>query len=267
MIYINSLIKYELIELVAGNKISDLQSRQGYNQHFISRQFFLMRLALFDLDNTLLAGDSDHAWGEYLIKRGLVDAQHHAEANDRFYADYQTGTLDIHAYVRFTLSPIMSKTLAELALMHKEFMAEFIEPMVLPKAKALVEQHKAAGDRTVIITATNTFITQAIAENFGVDTLLGTDLVVQAEHFTGEISGTPCFQEGKVKKLRSWLDNETTLSAAASGLRIEDGIFYTDSINDLPLLEQVAEPIVVDGDSKLTQVAAQRRWRQISLRN
>ncbi len=249
------------------NEISDLQSRQGYNQHFIFRQPFLMRLALFDLDNTLLAGDSDHAWGEYLIKRGLVDAQLHGEANDRFYADYQSGSLDIHAYVRFTLNPVMSKTLAELAQMHEEFMLEFVEPMILPQAKALVAHHQAAGDLTVIITATNTFITRPIADRFGVDALLGTDLVVQSDHFTGEIAGTPCFQEGKVKKLKAWLDGEAILGAAVSELRIEDSIFYTDSINDLPLLELVADPVVVDGDSKLSHAAGQRQWRQISLRH
>ena len=226
-----------------------------------------MRLALFDLDNTLLAGDSDHAWGQYLIKHGLVDSEQHGKANDAFYADYQNGTLDIHAYVRFTLSPVMSKTLTELGKMHEEFMSEFIDPIILPKAIKLVEQHRAAGDLIVIITATNSFITRPIAERFGVDLLLGTDLAIHGNHFTGDILGTPCFQHGKVAKLKSWLLGEAALNLNASDLRIADSIFYTDSFNDLPLLEQVADPVVVDGDPKLQYEAHQRNWRQISLRN
>jgi HAD superfamily hydrolase (TIGR01490 family) len=226
-----------------------------------------MRLALFDLDNTLLAGDSDHAWGQYLIKHGLVDAQHHGEANDAFYTDYQNGSLDIHAYVRFTLNPVMSKTITELSKLRQEFMLEFIDPIILPKAIELVEQHRAAGDLTVIITATNTFITQPIADRFGVDLLLGTELTINNDHFTGEILGTPCFQQGKVLKLKSWLDDKAAARIHKSELRIEDSVFYTDSINDLPLLEQVAEPVVVDGDKRLQHAALQRAWRQISLRN
>lgn len=225
-----------------------------------------MRLALFDLDNTLLAGDSDHAWGQYLIKHGFVDALRHGQANDAFYADYQNGTLDIHAYVRFTLSPVLSKTLPELAQMQQEFMSEFINPIMLPQAIDLVKHHKAAGDFTVIITATNTFITQPIADIFDVDLLLGTDLEIQHDRFTGEISGIPCFQQGKVQKLNAWID-QNKAKMAGSDLRIGNSIFYTDSINDLPLLKQVDEPVVVDGDSRLRQEATQRAWQQISLRN
>jgi HAD superfamily hydrolase (TIGR01490 family) len=225
-----------------------------------------MRLALFDLDNTLLAGDSDHAWGQYLIQHGLVNAEDHGKANDEFYADYQKGTLDIHAYVHFTLNPVMSKTLSELTKMHQAFMHEFIEPIILPKALELVEHHKSLGDFTVIITATNTFITKPIADKFGVDLLLGTDLEMLDNRFTGRISGTPCFQHGKVKKLEAWIENAKA-NKAESNLQIQDSIFYTDSINDLPLLEQVAEPIVVDGDEKLKLAAEQRAWKTISLRN
>jgi len=226
-----------------------------------------MRLALFDLDNTLLAGDSDHAWGQYLIKHGLVDPLEHGKANDAFYADYQNGSLDIHAYVRFTLNPVMTKTLPELSKMHQEFMAEFVDPIMLPKAVELVEKHKSAGDLTVIITATNTFITRPIADRFGVDLLLGTDLVVSNDQFTGAISGTPCFQGGKVERLKLWLADDTESAIDKTALRIEEGIFYTDSINDLPLLEQVADPIVVDGDDRLQREATKRAWRQMSLRN
>ncbi len=225
-----------------------------------------MRLALFDLDNTLLAGDSDHAWGQYLIKHGLVNAADHGKANDDFYADYQKGTLDIHAYVRFTLKPVISKTLSELSKMHQAFMDEFVDPIILPKGLELVEQHKSKGDFTVIITATNTFITKPIADRFGVDLLLGTDLEILNNRFTGAILGTPCFQHGKVKKLKAWIDNAQA-NKAESTLHIEESIFYTDSINDLPLLEQVAEPVVVDGDEKLQLEAAQRAWKKISLRN
>lgn len=221
------------------------------------------RLALFDLDNTLLCGDSDHAWGEYLIERGLVSAIEHSKRNDEFYRQYQDRTLDIHAYVKFTLAPVMHLSQSELALMHQEFTQKFIRPLLLPKAVELVNHHLAADDFCVIITATNSFITTPIAQMFGVDKLIATDLVVQNDHFTGEILGTPCFQSGKVNKLDQWLDSKTAIS---NELRLEDSIFYSDSINDLPLLQRVKEAVVVDGDEVLVGEANRRNWKCVSLR-
>lgn len=221
------------------------------------------RLALFDLDNTLLCGDSDHAWGEYLIESGLVSAIEHGKRNDEFYRQYQERTLDIHEYVKFTLAPVMHLCQSELASMHQEFIQKFVRPLLLPKAVELVNYHLAADDFCVIITATNSFITTPIAQMFGVDKLISTDLVIQNDHFTGEILGTPCFQSGKVTKLDQWLDSETALS---NELRLDDSIFYSDSINDLPLLQRVKEAVVVDGDEMLLDEANKRNWKCVSLR-
>lgn len=220
-------------------------------------------LALFDLDNTLLGGDSDHAWGEYLIEKGLVSAIEHAKRNDEFYRQYQESILDIHEYVKFTLAPVMHLRQSELTVMHQEFVQKFIKQLILPKAVQLVNSHLAAGDYCLIITATNSFITTPIAQMFGVDKLLATDLVMQNDHFTGEILGTPCFQSGKVNKLDQWLNSEIAIS---NELRLEDSVFYSDSINDLPLLQRVKEAVVVDGDEKLLSEANRRNWKCVSLR-
>lgn len=221
------------------------------------------RLALFDLDNTLLAGDSDHAWGEYLINKGLVSADEHAAKNDQFYRQYQERTLDIHEYVEFTLAPVLHFSQDELAQMHQEFVQTFISPIVLPKAVELVNRHLVSGDYCVIITATNSFITGPIAQMFGVDKLLATDLVSRGDHFTGEILGTPCYQSGKVDRLNEWLNSDQEITAEVG---LEDSIFYSDSINDLPLLKQVKEAVVVDGDEGLLNEAKGRNWKCVSLR-
>ncbi len=221
----------------------------------------LRRLALFDLDNTLLAGDSDHAWGEFLIAQNLVDETQHRAENDKFYKQYQDGDLDIHAYVRFSLSPILNLSSEERAKLHKEFMREAVEPMMLEKAHALVDHHKSAGDICVIITATNEFITAPIAEQFQVSQLLATDLEVEGGCFTGNISGIPCYQSGKVTKLDQWLQSQK------DELNVEESIFYSDSINDLDLMNYVATPIAVDPDIKLRQAATTNGWDIISLRD
>ena len=218
------------------------------------------RLALFDLDNTLLAGDSDHAWGEFLISKQLVDADSHRTENDRFYQQYMAGELDIHGYVEFTLQPILSLSKAERTALHAEFMRDIIGPLYLAKADALVAKHQDDGDLTLIITATNDFITAPIAERFRVTHLLATELEMDGERFTGNIAGTPCYQLGKVDKLEQWLAQENP------GLSLQDAIFYSDSINDLPLLQRVATPVVVDPDTKLNQAAIERGWQIISLR-
>ena len=165
------------------------------------------KLALFDLDNTLLAGDSDHAWGEFLISKNLVDAAEHRRKNDWFYQQYTRGILDIHSYVKFTLTPILELSAAERNQLHSQFMREAIAPLMLETAQSLVAQHKDAGDFCVIITATNEFITTPIASLFQADHLLSTELEMENDHYTGNISGIPCYQSGKVEKLQQWLDS------------------------------------------------------------
>lgn len=218
------------------------------------------QLALFDLDNTLLAGDSDHAWGEFLISKQLVDAAEHRSENDRYYQQYRDGRLDIHGYVRFTLLPLMTLSKAQRLALHAEFMRSTIAPLYLPKADALVASHRNRGDLTLIITATNEFITLPIAQRFQVEHLIATALEMEADQFTGRIDGTPCYQVGKVEKLEQWLQTQ------ASALTLNDAVFYSDSINDLPLLERVATPIAVDPDPQLRKEATARGWEIISLR-
>lgn len=217
-----------------------------------------MALAIFDLDNTLIAGDSDYLWGEFLVKNNYVDGEEFAKNNAQFYEDYKSGNLDIVAYQKFALSPLSKQTMATLSKWHKQFVESFIQPIILPKAQALVDKHKQQGDRVIIITATNTFVTKPIGELYGITELLGTKGEIINQKYTGEVSGVPTFQEGKVIRLNEWLkDNNETLQGS---------YFYSDSHNDLPLLEIVDHPIVVDGDDKLLQVAKNKNWQSISLR-
>lgn len=220
-----------------------------------------MQLAIFDLDNTLLGGDSDHAWGEFLISKGLADPQHHAAQNNRFYQQYTEGKLDIKAYVKFTLGPVLHLPMQELDTLHGEFMAAYIQPMILPKAIELIEGHRSKGDYCLIMSATNSFITHPIAATLKADSILATDLIRDQEYFTGDISGTPCFQQGKVSRLNEWL-------ALQNGkYSLEKSIFYSDSFNDLPLLNSVATPVAVDPDARLLANAKQHSWKIISLRS
>jgi len=217
-----------------------------------------MALAIFDLDNTLIAHDSDFLWGEFLVKKGYVDAKEFAATNAKFFEDYKNGTLDIFAYQRFALTPLSRQDAQTLAQWHQEFMAEFIEPILLPKAQALVDSHKAKGDTVMVITATNTFITRPIAKRYGIDILLGTEGEIVDGRYTGEVSGVPTFQEGKVTRLNEWmLENNQNL---------EGSYFYSDSHNDLPLLKLVTTPVIVDGDDKLLAYAKEHNWQSISLR-
>lgn len=218
-----------------------------------------MRLAIFDLDNTLIAGDSDHSWGEFLVQKNLVDAEVYRQANDRFYQDYKAGTLDIHEYLRFSLAPLTQHSFEQLQAFHAEFMASMIEPMMLPKAGALLQDHRNQGDYLLIITATNGFVTRPIAQRLGVDDILATDPELLNGHYTGHSIGTPCFQAGKVVRLHEWLRDKD--------FSLDDAYFYSDSINDLPLLEQVPNPVAVDPDERLAAIAQERRWKVISLRN
>ena len=209
-----------------------------------------MRLALFDLDNTLLAGDSDHAWGEFLCQRGLVDVDTYRARNDAFYQDYLDGKLDVHAYQNFCQEILGRREMAELQRWHDEFMREHIEPLVL--------RHLEAGDRVAIVTATNRFITGPIAARLGVETLLATECEMVDGRYTGRLTDIPCFQEGKVQRIERWLaENEQTL---------EGSYFYSDSRNDLPLLERVSHPVAVDPDPTLRRIAEERGWQIISLR-
>lgn len=217
-----------------------------------------MSLAIFDLDNTLLAGDSDHSWGEFIIGKNIVDAISYRQRNDQFYADYQNGSLDIHAYQEFVLQPLAAFTLEELNELHLEFMETTIASMMLPKALELIEKHRAGGDTLLIITATNRFVTEPIAKKLGIDNLLATEPEIINQRYTGKIIGTPCFQQGKVKRLEKWLDEHR--------LDLGGAWFYSDSANDLPLLNAVDHPVAVDPDEKLERVAREKDWPIISLR-
>ncbi|HUR39636.1 MAG TPA: HAD family hydrolase [Verrucomicrobiae bacterium] len=217
-----------------------------------------MRLALFDLDNTLLAGDSDHLWGEYMIHAGLVDAQVYKRENDRFYGDYKAGKLDIAAYTRFALEPLVRLGTQALLPLRERFIAEVIEPIVAPAAPALLERHRIQGDELVIITATNRFVTEPIAALLGIEHLLATDPEVLAGRYTGAITGVPCYKDGKVERLALW--------RAAQADRYEHVTFYSDSLNDLPLLRQVDQPVAVDPDDTLRAEAQRLGWPIITLR-
>ena len=217
-----------------------------------------MALAIFDLDNTLIAGDSDHGWGEFLVANDKVDANHYQKMNDQFYADYEAGCLDILAYLEFSLAPLAATCMEELAALHLKFMQQIISPLRLPKAEALIEQHRQAGNRLLVITSTNRFIVEPICQALGIDELLATDPEIIDGRYTGKIVGTPTYQEGKVERLKLWL-SENNESLAGS-------YFYSDSINDLPLLLEVDKPVAVDPDDALSAEAASRGWDIISLR-
>jgi HAD superfamily hydrolase (TIGR01490 family) len=217
-----------------------------------------MALALFDLDNTLLDGDSDYLWGCFLVEHGIVDGEHYERENRRFYDQYLDGTLDIHEFLRFQLRPLATHTCGQLQRWREQFLKEKIEPILLPRAKDLLDKHRRLGDELLIITATNRFITGPIAERYAVPHLLATEPEMNDGEFTGGVSGTPCFQGGKVERLQAWLDEH--------GLDLAGSWFYSDSHNDLPLLEAVTHPVAVDPDDKLRAVAGARGWPVISLR-
>ena len=217
-----------------------------------------MNLALFDLDNTLIAGDSDHLWGEFLVKNGFVDAQTHSAQNDQFYQDYKNRCLDIHAYLRFALQPLTRFKPEQLIKMHQTFMEEFIEPIVLPKALDLVDKHRQQGDTLVIITATNSFITAPIAQRFGIEHLIASEGERLDGRYTGEPEGIPCYQSGKIEKLRLWLEGQSA--------DFVQRYFYSDSANDIPLLNDVDHPVAVDPDEALQHHALTHNIPIISLR-
>jgi HAD superfamily hydrolase (TIGR01490 family) len=216
-------------------------------------------LAIFDLDNTLLSIDSDHAWGEFLVEQGAVDPVAYREANERFLADYNAGTLDMMAFLALALKPLADNSPEQLAAWHQQFMISKIEPNILPKAEELLARHRTKGDTLLIITATNRFITGPIAERLGVDDLIAVDPEMVDGRYTGRVAGVPSYREGKVTRLEAWLGGQECT--------LDDAWFYSDSHNDLPLLEVVDNPVAVDPDDTLRQVAEERNWRIMSLRD
>jgi HAD superfamily hydrolase (TIGR01490 family) len=220
-----------------------------------------MRLALFDLDNTLLTGDSDYEWGQFLVDRGVLERDAYEAQNRLYYEQYVRGTLDIHEYLGFALRPLAEHSPAELAGWHAQFMRDRILPMVAPAARKLVRGHQQGGAVCAIITATNSFVTAPIAREFGVPHLIATEPERRDGRFTGRVAGTPCFREGKLVRLDEWLEG--------LGRRLADfteSVFYSDSHNDLPLLRRVTRPVAVDPDEPLAAEAARRGWAVISLR-
>lgn len=218
-------------------------------------------LALFDLDNTLLAGDSDYNWSIFLIGEGLLDEKKHHDRNEQFYQDYKNGNLDIYAFLKFQLQPLAQHPKKFLDELHKKYMEKVIRPMMTQKAQKLVDEHKVNGDLCVVITATNSFVTKPIATAYGIEHLIGTDPEVVDGEYTGGVSGVPSFQEGKVTRINAWL--------AERGKKLADfekSYFYSDSHNDLPLMKLVTNPVAVDADEKLTAFAKVQNWPLISLR-
>ncbi len=219
-------------------------------------------LALFDLDNTLLSGDSDYNWSLFLIKQGLLDAKTHHARNEQFYLDYKNGNLDIYKFLEFQLKPLSEHTLDDLNRLHAQYMDSVIRPMMSRKAQNLVDQHKAQGDLCLVITATNSFVTRPIALAYGIEHLIGTDPEMLNGRYTGGVAGVPSFQAGKVTRLNQWL--------AERGQQLTDfavSYFYSDSHNDLALMKLVTNPVAVDADATLTAYAAQHAWPHISLRD
>jgi HAD superfamily hydrolase (TIGR01490 family) len=209
-------------------------------------------LAIFDLDNTLLAGDSDYLWGQFLADTGAVDRDQYEQENQRFFDDYKTGNLDIFAFLNFSLRPLSEHPMEILHAWRERFMREVISDLITPAAVELVARHRDQGDTLLIITATNSFVTRPIAERFGIDHLLATEPEIFDNHYTGRVAGTPCFQAGKVTRLNTWLESRHE--------SMDGSWFYSDSHNDLPLLELVTHAVAVDPDEKLTTTANARGW-------
>ena len=214
------------------------------------------KLTIFDLDNTLLAGDSDRAWGQYIVEKKIVSDAFLVES-EKFYNSYYEGDLDIDGFLAFCLKPLTENKLSELLELRKGFIEDKIKPMMLEEAIRTVEQKKIEGP-VIIATATNSFVTRPIADLFKIKDLIATEFIIRDNEFTGEVDGIPCFREGKVKKVEEWVK--------ANGYDLSSATFYSDSFNDLPLLEKVETAIVVDGDDKLIEQAKNNDWKCISFR-
>ena len=219
-----------------------------------------MNLALFDLDNTLLSCDSDFEWAQFLIEKGVLDPEVHAAKNEHFYAQYRAGTLDIHEFLDFQLHPLSRHPRAQLDEWHREFMATRILPTIGAPARALVRRHLDAGDLCALVTATNSFVTGPICLEFGIGNLIATIPAQENGQFTGQVRGTPSFREGKIARVEAWLE--------AMGFwwsSFERTWFYSDSLNDLPLLSRVNDPVAVDPDDTLLAHANNAGWRVLKL--
>jgi len=214
-------------------------------------------LAIFDLDNTLLRGDSDYLWGMYLIDKGAVDEESHQRENERFYQEYIKGQMDIMSFLRFQLAPLARIPLSELLQMREDYIENFIKPIITEQALELVDKHRQQGDVLLIITATNDFVTRPIADLFGIDDLIATNAELKNNQYTGAVSGTPCFQKGKISRLREWLDE--------TGHDMKGSWFYSDSHNDLPLLQEVDNPVAVNPDPTLAEYAQRAGWKVLTL--
>ena len=217
-----------------------------------------MKLAIFDLDETLIAIDSDHAWGDYVAAKGLVDVTNHEQQNRQFYEDYKNGELDIDAYLAFSTHVLTQHSLEALYRERANFIQTVIEPKLLSKGRALVEEHRAAGDQLIIVTATLEFVTRPIADLLGISELLAPIPELTDKGYTGKIVGVPSYGPGKVTRLRTWMEDKP--------FSLEGSTFYSDSHNDLPLLNLVDHPVAVDPDPTLAKVAAEKGWKCISLR-
>jgi len=217
-----------------------------------------MALAIFDLDNTLLGGDSDYLWGEFLVEKNIVDAKSYQRTNQDFYDQYLAGTMDIFEFSAFQFKPLADNTINDLMQWRKQYLAEKIDPIMLPAARELIAKHRQQGDTLLIITATNQFITAPIAESLDIPHLIATEAEMIDGVYTGKVAGTPSYQQGKVIRLEKWLKEHK--------LTLEGSYFYSDSHNDLPLLQLVEHPVAVDADPKLQAVAEQQGWKIISLR-
>jgi len=226
----------------------------------IEMQRSRLRLALFDLDHTLLPLDSDYEWGEFTIRIGWNDPVEFARRNDEFYAHYQAGTLNVHDYVRFATEAVRLRGADAAATAHQQFMREVIGPAIRPQALDLIRQHQAAGDQVLIVTATNEFVTRPIAQALGVQELLAVQLARDAHGwYTGEIDGIPTMREGKVLRMEQWLAARQLTWADV------DSTFYSDSMNDVPLLEKVNHPVATNPDPRLRALAQERGWRILDL--
>ena len=220
-----------------------------------------MNLALFDLDNTLLSGDSDFEWAQFLIEQGVLDRELFEAKNLAFYQQYKLGTLNIQEFLDFQLKPLARHPRSLLDAWHGEFMQRKVRPMMGHAARELVAQHRIAGDVCVVITATNSFVTAPIAREFGIEHLIATEPEQLDGEFTGRVEGEPSFREGKITRLESWMaQHGWTWNSFA------DSWFYSDSLNDLPLLARVKNPVAVDPDATLRDHAEKRGWRIMSLR-
>jgi hypothetical protein len=219
-----------------------------------------MHLALFDLDYTLLPIDSDYEWARFLVRRGVLDGEHYERENDRFFAQYKDGTLNIFEFLAFQLAPLASHSRATLDGWHADYMAEVIRPRITPAARELVEQHRARGDLIALVTATNSFVTAPIAKAFGIEHLVATGIEERDGQFTGKPDGKPCFREGKLVRTDEWLS-----SLGHQLTDFERSWFYSDSRNDLPLLERVTDPVATNPDPVLHAAALERGWPVLRL--